>query len=435
MTAVSTIFAMNMMRPKTRKPAVYCSFIRNFVHFTTEGELIANFSGEWDGGMGGTMTSDLGENYSALGENVWTELFIGFSFAEVCPGLAGAKNTNSKTEGWYYYAKYEWWPASSTLPNPTVPAPGTARPTVSYENFWTYRDWPKYGLIMNGAKWVCIGTADTIFACGEIIGSVGTPGTPGTTPGTPSGTAPRWDACIHASCWNGNNAEQRMMNMLSPHMSTSTFNSYLTWMKNRGCDTAHVFVCNKGDGEYAGYSIYGNKFDFNIDSGYCNTMLSRINTLRANNLAVVIWLTADDSTNWNTTMAASSTAAQTYIDQLKTAGFLNSDIISTVVIGLEMTEYWNSTQVSRMASALRSKWSGMIGTHCNSGSTAFQTYGDIVFYQVNPGTATSTIIAQCNNIKNSTGKPVNMFEMERNPDRSKCEAVLNSGAAFGVGNW
>ena len=37
----------------------------------------------------------------------------------------------------------------------------------------------------------------------------------------------KWDKCTKASCWNGKNAEQRMMNMLSPHMPDVIFNNYI----------------------------------------------------------------------------------------------------------------------------------------------------------------------------------------------------------------
>lgn len=457
MTSANRLFGMNMLRPKPKKGAVIVGFIRDFEHH--KGTIIQNLHGEYEGGWAnGTIYCDLNpsEGWTELGDNIWVYAFFGFSFADECPPIgevAGISVNTFNRTGWYYYGKLEWWPgrnyskSESDTPAAEEPADDNTRPTIGYENLWTYDKWdvkksPAYSFVANGAKWVCLGIESKIFAAAKVIGSSGgssggteggDPGQPD-TPGNPSGTAISWDLCTKASCWDGTNASKRMMNMLSPKMSNSKFNEYLSWMKGRGCNTAHLFVCNHKDGEYAGYSIYGSSFNLSIDNSSCNLMLSRINTILNSGLAVVLWLAADDDAGWNATMANNDNAKK-YINDLHSKGFLNPDLISTVVLGLEMNEYWNSSQVSAMKTALRTKWAGMVGTHCTSGNTQFQKYGDIVFYQVAPGTNVNTIISQCNAIRTSTGKPVNMFEMERGPDRNKCVAVLNSGAAFAVGNW
>ena len=38
---------------------------------------------------------------------------------------------------------------------------------------------------------------------------------------------PSWKDCVHASCWDGSNAQRRMMNILSPKMSDETFGKRL----------------------------------------------------------------------------------------------------------------------------------------------------------------------------------------------------------------
>ena len=48
-----------------------------------------------------------------------------------------------------------------------------------------------------------------------------------------------------------------MMNVLSPKMPEATFRDYVGWMRGQGANTAHVFLINKGDGEYSGYSPWG----------------------------------------------------------------------------------------------------------------------------------------------------------------------------------
>ena len=85
-----------------------------------------------------------------------------------------------------------------------------------------------------------------------------------------------------ASCWNGPNAAERMMNMLSPRMSDSKFGKYLAWMKGRGCTAAHVFLANGADGECAGYAGW-NDSDLPV-------MLLRVQRLRDAGLVVLLVL-------------------------------------------------------------------------------------------------------------------------------------------------
>lgn len=420
---MNNMFAMQMMRPKRVKASGLKYFLRDWSHHTTDGENCSNFTGTADGSGGGRITCPL-IDVDLLGNNVWTDMYLGYSMAKECPGLEGE---------WDRYEKFEWWPSDGNLPNPTDVTDETVRKTAEYTNFnkENYQGWTKYATKMNFAKWVCIGTPTVKFAIGKICGSGGGGGG-SIAPMVPvEGSAPAWNLCTKASCWDGNNASKRMMNMLSPNMSNSKFTTYKNWMLNRGCNTAHVFLSNKADGEDANYSIYGSNFNWAINASYCSIMLSRINSLRSAGLAVVVWLAADDDRGWNAIMASN---AQRYINDLHTLGFLNPDIVSTVVTGLEMDEYWNTAQVNAMSIALRQKWLGAVGTHCTS-QPVYAAYGDIVFYQVQPGTAVSTIINKCREVKTNTGKPVNMFEMERSPDNAKCVAVLNAGVAFGVGNW
>ena len=53
---------------------------------------------------------------------------------------------------------------------------------------------------------------------------------------------------------------------------------------------------------------------------------------------------------------------------------------------------------------------------------------------MNPGQSDAAITAFVKKVKGATGKPVNMFELERNEDRHRSEVALKAGA-FGVGNW
>lgn len=107
------------------------------------------------------------------------------------------------------------------------------------------------------------------------------------------GIRPAWERCVHASCWSGRNASKRMMNMLSPAMPEKVFRERVAWMLKRGCDTVHWFVANKGDGEYAGYCIYGTDWDWEVDKPTVKLFRSRIAYARKRGLGVVLWLNAE----------------------------------------------------------------------------------------------------------------------------------------------
>lgn len=81
---------------------------------------------------------------------------------------------------------------------------------------------------------------------------------------------PSWRDCVHASCWDGANASRRMMNILSPHFPDAKFREYRDWMRSRGCDTAHVFLANQGDGEGA----VGYEYSRHPDNGLARAALA-----------------------------------------------------------------------------------------------------------------------------------------------------------------
>lgn len=233
-----------------------------------------------------------------------------------------------------------------------------------------------------------------------------------------------------ASCWEGSNAQTRHMNELSGKFSDEQVAARLDWAKGRGCNTVHWFLTNQGDGEGAGYSFYGTEPKLgSIDEAAVTRMAKRCEMALARGLAVVFWLMADDSSKWNKKMLANPGQ---FAADLKKTGLLK--YASCVVLGLEMNEYMGSSQANALAAAVRGVWSGTVGTHHTSGKSTFAGLGDIVFWQVDPGKSASQIKSAVTSAKKSTGKPVVMFELARNPNRDLSKAALEAGAA-GVGNW
>lgn len=241
---------------------------------------------------------------------------------------------------------------------------------------------------------------------------------------------PKWNECTKSSNWTGKNAALRMMNILSPHMTEATFKERVKWIKGRGCNCVHLLLANKADGEKAGYSIYGNKFDFVLDKSYTNTMTKRIKYLYKEGLGIVLWGFSDDSNAWAKTAAGNWAK---YCQDIKDLGWFK--YCSTFIIGLEIEEYWQSaTLVASLINTTRQYYKGKIGTHHVSGSYGLGGASDVVFLQLNPGQSDDAIRNYIKKVKTVLNKPVNMFELERNEDRHRSEVALASGA-FGVGNY
>ena len=241
---------------------------------------------------------------------------------------------------------------------------------------------------------------------------------------------PDWQACKYASCWQGSNAQTRHMNILSPKCSDTEFRTRVAWAKARGCTVIHAFVGNQGDGEFAGSCIYGTAWDWSVDVATVKLFLERIAYIRAQGLAFVPWLLADDSSSWNKEAAKDFGR---YLADLKAAGLLAQ--ASIVVVGLELTEYYDTAIVKALVGATRAVYSGPVGTHEGSGSLKFASLADIVFYQTSPGLSVAQVRAEAKRVDALLGgKPWCYSELSRHEDRALSQAALDGGADM-VGNW
>lgn len=234
---------------------------------------------------------------------------------------------------------------------------------------------------------------------------------------------PKWDKCVHASCWDGANAQRRMMNILSPKFTDAKFEQYVAWMEDRECDTAHVIFQNGGDGEGAGYSILNTP-------GFAELARKRIKYLRLHGFAVVGWLTTDDSVAYN---KAFFKDPDTYVAKLKEAGL--TDHLSYTVLGLEMDETGVAADWLKVQAAVKKYLPKMkIGVHHTSGHYTFASFGDIVLDQLDPARANrQTISASIGRIL-AMGKAAVGFEYSRHSDRVLAQIALESGA-YACGNW
>lgn len=243
------------------------------------------------------------------------------------------------------------------------------------------------------------------------------------------GRPPAWDECTLASCWWGANASHRGMNLLSPHFSDEKFRDYLERMASRGCNTVHAFLCNKGDGEGAGYCIYGREWDGSVDQGTVDLFKARIRAIRKRGQAFVPWMKADDSSPWAKLPEAKH--VQMYQD-CQNAGLFED--ASYVVVALEIQDQgWSRERVVRQVNMLRAITGLKVATHEVSRRTDFAV-GDLVLWQCDPGEAPEWIEGEIRRVKAKVGGPVGGFELSRQPDRARCEAAFRGGA-WCVGNW
>ncbi len=229
-----------------------------------------------------------------------------------------------------------------------------------------------------------------------------------------------------ASCWDGASAIRRMMNILSPKMAEATFEERVAWMAARGCNTAHVLLINKGDGEASGYNCA-------TDESTAKIARARMATLRQRGFCVVPWIIADDSKAWAEDLFSH---AGERVGALAAAGLF--DGAGAVVMGLEMDEPGSfpggDKGWPKVRSAIREHWAGPIGVHhCSGNSFPYASLGDIVFGQLDEGASEKSIKAQIAAIR-AKGKTAFGFEYSRTADRKRAQWALDAGAA-GVGNY
>lgn len=235
--------------------------------------------------------------------------------------------------------------------------------------------------------------------------------------------------CRLASCWDGDNAEKRMMNMLSPSMSENNFDSYLSWMKGRGVDCAHLLLMNKADGENAGYSVYGTGGTGEVRKDVVEVWGKRLQKIKKAGLSVGLWLVADDSNDWANAMLKNAAG---YVADLKNAGILQ--YADLCVLGLEMDEYGSSVGWNALAAAVRGAAPGLyIATHHKPGKYTYAKLGEGVMGQTEKDASKATIAKMVEKIK-GMGKDCWAFELARHPDKTRCEQAFAKGAV-GVGNW
>lgn len=270
------------------------------------------------------------------------------------------------------------------------------------------------------------GTNAVIEAMGQVEADGGNGGSPGILDALKhldlgGASAKSWKDCKRSSNWNGNNASQRMMNLVSPAFSDAKAKEYLDWQTGLGCDHVHLLLVNKADGEGAGY-------DCLADANAKAVALKRVKEARSRGLGVVAWIVADDSDAYR---------KEIFKDPAKYAAALKDYMpyLSYIVLGLEMNEgegsaaKWQSLRDAIKAAG----WTGKFATHHTSGKYTYAGLGEIVMDQRDPKCSAADVESSVKALV-AKGYAINGFEYERGPNKAKAQAALNAGA-FGCGNW
>lgn len=244
---------------------------------------------------------------------------------------------------------------------------------------------------------------------------------------------PNYKKLSKASCWQGSNAQTRHMNILSPHFSDHEFERRVRWAKHsRSCNTLHLFINNQGDGEGAGYAMYGMPFNWREDKGQTRRALKRMRYARRKGLGICIWIFADDSRQMNREAATNFDKVAKDLHE-----FGLDTYASSIVSVLEAGESYNAVQLRGLVDALRKHCKLPVGTHENSDEARFASLGDFVMYQTKTGRSIDWLRNDAVKRDGQFQKPWWYFEIERQPCRDKCQALfdLKLPNFKGVGNW
>lgn len=232
---------------------------------------------------------------------------------------------------------------------------------------------------------------------------------------------PAWNECKLASCWDGENAERRMMNVVSPKFTDERAAEYLDWQEERGADHVHLLLVNQANGEGAGYDALCN-------DDHKALALERVRSIRRRGLGVVLWVVADDS---------DAARRRIFEDPARYARELRAffPYASYIVLGLEMDEgHGHLRGWTALRDTIREAgWTGPVATHHTSGRHVYADLGEIVMDQLHNDCSRGDIAASVSRLRRM-GYAVCGFEYSRHADRAKAQAALDAGA-FGCGNW
>ena len=235
---------------------------------------------------------------------------------------------------------------------------------------------------------------------------------------------PHYKRLTRSSSWNGRNAEQRMMNKLSPAFTEGKVRDYTQWEKGRGANCTHILLCNNKDGEGGGYSIYGRQMFGPVDEQWVRQSRRRLRYFRREGLGVWLWLLTDDDGGWNDQLLRNP---EKYAEDLHKSGLLR--YASGIVLCLEMTEErWAGKAVwRRFYKAMRKYFKGPIFVHHESDRLDFAAIGNGIMWQTKPG-KTPEQIKRAIAPALATGKDVYAFEMSRFPAPELGKAAVEAGA-------
>ena len=154
--------------------------------------------------------------------------------------------------------------------------------------------------------------------------------------------------------------------------------STLSWLSNELDDNWRLSVIGRINGDtYADIMARSTAKDFGrVDGVDKDSWRERINTLRSNGIAPVVWMISDDSPD------VYARGLDNQIDYQNQVVSAVDDVVSHYVVCLECDEYYSPKQVSTLIGELRKKTDKPIGVHLKPGVKAeYIKDADIIYLQ------------------------------------------------------
>jgi hypothetical protein len=175
-------------------------------------------------------------------------------------------------------------------------------------------------------------------------------------------------------------ASVRVMNILSPAYTDAQFRAIVERCVNNGDDLVYLYVGNNGDGGGATAitSIYaGGGYGGAVDHNAVTAMRKRMQHCLERGLAVIAWLTADDSP------AQYKAPVGIHLEHVRNCVREFSDLVAGWVVGLEMDSDGRKAHAAAMIAEGRKldptrSW----GVHLNPGKTSPLYGADALYYQI-----------------------------------------------------
>jgi len=236
----------------------------------------------------------------------------------------------------------------------------------------------------------------------------------------------------HRASFLFDDADTRVMNILSPRLSNSRFEQILSRTKGNGDNAIYLFLINQGDGPYTPHTFYkDDRIGGQIDSAKLSIYKQRLDAIKSLGYKVIFWIRADDS---RTMMQESIQNYKKYHQDI-VDNF--SSYADGYVIGLESNEYMDASTEKTLIADMKSRTNKTVGVHYGSSdsynSRAKNSGADIYYRQYGWVSCSKVVSVTATTISAVSPMKVVAAEYDKDSD-SGCGAGALQAGAIGYGN-